>query len=105
MGERPYPSHGQTRGQRPNEQVTSAPCPHCGKPIKLALSQGFGQPWDLERARRFTLPFGKFKGRSLAELAETSEGMDYLRWAAENMDGNAGIACRLVLEDVEGGDL
>jgi hypothetical protein len=54
-------------------------CPHCQKPILVSLQkppnqgeqQRDPQPWDLERAQRFTMPFGKFKGSTLAAIAMT----------------------------------
>lgn len=36
----------------------------------------------LARARVFKMPFGKFAGRTLEEIAGTRPGLDYLRWFA-----------------------
>jgi uncharacterized protein (DUF3820 family) len=33
-----------------------------------------------ERANAFTLPFGQYVGRTLAEVAATAEGRRYLAW-------------------------
>ena len=34
----------------------------------------------------WTMPFGKHKGRTLAEIAGTSQGRHYLEWAAASLD-------------------
>jgi len=33
-----------------------------------------------------TLPFGKYKGKSLREVVATAEGYQWLKWAAHNVD-------------------
>jgi uncharacterized protein (DUF3820 family) len=69
-------------------------CLDCGLPGAVKAS------WTIERARAFTMPYGKHKGRTVAELAETGPGRSYLRWVAENVDGNAGMAAAIVLKGV-----
>jgi hypothetical protein len=51
----------------------------------------------MERARRFVLPFGQYRGKTVGELAESTGGLDYLRWVAENISENSGIAARVAL--------
>jgi uncharacterized protein (DUF3820 family) len=60
-------------------------------------------PWTLARASRFTMPYGKHRGRTLAELADDPAGRDYLRWLADPTrdTGNPGIAARIMLEHVD----
>jgi uncharacterized protein (DUF3820 family) len=53
-------------------------CPRCGQ------TYGFA-PTPPEEAHSYTMPFGKFKGRTLGEIIKTPEGRDYLEWAAERM--------------------
>jgi uncharacterized protein (DUF3820 family) len=67
-------------------------CSDCGRHIKYEPA-----PWSLERARAFVTPFGKFKGRSVGDLADDKKGRPYLAWAAENLDGNAAVAAAVVL--------
>jgi uncharacterized protein (DUF3820 family) len=64
-------------------------CGRCGSPIKA--------PWSLERARAFVMPFGRHKGRTVGELADTTDGWDYLRWASKNLQGNVGIAASITV--------
>jgi hypothetical protein len=78
------------------ELCTSGPhfatvaCLDCGR-------QWWGKaPWSLERARAFTMTFGRHRGWTLGELAGAGFG-DYLRWMAENVRGNPGIAAAIVL--------
>jgi uncharacterized protein (DUF3820 family) len=74
-------------------------CPHCGS-TNLVTSPTPGGPhhartdcgdcghflrWEpapvtAERANAFTLPFGQYVGRTLAEVAATAEGRRYLAW-------------------------
>ena len=61
-------------------------------------------PWSLERTRAFTLPFGKFKGWSMGQLEASKDGRNYLRWASENLEGNAGTAARIVLGVIAPGE-
>ena len=54
-------------------------------------------PWTIERARAFSKAFGKFKGWTVANIAGDEEGISYLRWMAENVESNAGVAASIVL--------
>jgi uncharacterized protein (DUF3820 family)/predicted RNA-binding Zn-ribbon protein involved in translation (DUF1610 family) len=92
------------------------PCPDCGNStLRLVRTEGtphFGRydcltcgrigpwiksPWTLERARSFVMPFGKFRGRTVGDLADEKQGRSYLEWAAENVSGNAGTAAGIAL--------
>jgi uncharacterized protein (DUF3820 family) len=92
------------------------PCPNCGKnTLRLVRTEGgphYGRmdclscgrigpwlksPWPMERARSFVMPFGKFRGRKVGDLADEKQGRSYLEWAAENIDGNVGTAARIAL--------
>jgi uncharacterized protein (DUF3820 family) len=74
-------------------------CRRCQKTIRFLEA-----PWTLERAESFVMPFGKNRGRSIGDLAKSAQGQDYLRWVAENVNGNASTAAELVLRGpVEGG--
>lgn len=67
-------------------------CPDCGW-------HGFLKtPWSLDRARAFTIPFGRFRGRTVGQLAQTSEGRQYLCWVADHVGGNPAVAARIVLD-------
>lgn len=59
------------------------------------------KPWSLERARAFRAPFGKYRGRTVAELAEIDRG--YLEWAAAKMQNNFGMAAQIALAGEGGG--
>jgi hypothetical protein len=37
-------------------------------------------PMDFDEASRHELRFGKFRGRSIGEVAESDEGLRYLDW-------------------------
>jgi uncharacterized protein (DUF3820 family) len=76
-------------------------CLKCGR-----IGPWIKSHWTAERARSFVLPFGKHKGRSVGDLAASPVGRDYLRWVAENVSENAGIAAAIALglrpvEDME----
>jgi hypothetical protein len=44
------------------------------------------------------MPFGKHRGRTIGELAETAAGRGYLEWVVANFDdGGALTAARIVL--------
>jgi hypothetical protein len=96
------------------ETSTQEKCPRCGKNalhfVKSEVHHGrydclacgrigpwLKSPWTMDRARAFELPFGKYQGRSVGELALTPSGKDYLRRIAENVSENAGIAAAIVL--------
>jgi hypothetical protein len=55
-------------------------------------------PWDATRAWNFTLPFGKHRGSTVGDLAESPSGRGYLKWLAENTEGNAAKAAGIVLQ-------
>lgn len=54
-------------------------------------------PWTKQRAESFTMPFGKHRGQSVGDLAQTEQGRDYLRWVAENISENAGTAAAIAV--------
>ena len=53
----------------------------------------------LERAGLYRLPFGAWKGYSVAQVAERDAG--YLRWAARTWDGRLGAVVREFLAGVD----
>jgi Exodeoxyribonuclease X-like C-terminal len=54
-------------------------------------------PWNLERAQRFQMPFGKHEGKTMAQIAQADRG--YVKWlAAECNNRNAKKAAELILE-------
>jgi hypothetical protein len=119
---RPTPPPRPTSASRPIAELAPngggqlKQCPRCGSTrLHLVKSGGphFGRldcldcglrgssvaaPWTIERARAFTMPYGRHEGRTLGELAQTGEGRSYLEWVAATIKGNAGIAARIVLE-------
>jgi hypothetical protein len=118
---------GAQRPYRSDGRAPSTCCPHCKKPIIVTLGlpeeQGNGtpkpspqreartqsdpRPWDFERARRFVMPIGKFRGSTMAAIAMTEEGRNYLQWGVENFDRGVQMACKVMLESLDrnGGDL
>jgi len=44
------------------------------------------------------MPFGTHAGKTLAELAQTKSGREYLAWMANQLEGNPGIAARILLD-------
>jgi len=66
--------------------------PEAGEPVPAAT---------LPNPAEFVMPAGKYQGKTLAEIAKTKDGQDYLRWFA-NLDGKgyqgkgAGEAQRMV---------
>lgn len=90
-----------------------ATCPHCGKPLRIeAVTEAtrpapasqqrdangnlLPMPWTLERAERFTMPFGKHEGRTIAEIDRIDR--NYLKWLAETCDRNVQRAAITYLE-------
>jgi uncharacterized protein (DUF3820 family) len=67
-------------------------CSDCGRFIRFNPV-----PWTISRARAFVMPFGKHRGKSLAELTRTDSGRGYVEWLAENVAGNVGTAAGVVL--------
>jgi hypothetical protein len=74
-------------------------CADCGRFVRFVPL-----PWTLERARRFILPYGKYRGRSVGDLTASVIGRDYLRWLAANTDGNVAKAAGIALEAISGED-
>jgi hypothetical protein len=88
-------------------------CPHCNALLDVRLHVAGGdqpqkrrpsdrppQPMTDERAERFEMPFGKFQGMTLAQIAETNEGVEYLKWGATQWDRAVGRAVRHYLESL-----
>lgn len=67
-------------------------CLKCGR-VTFAKS-----PWSLDRARAFVMPWGRHRGRQLADLTGTHEGLGYLRWLADGVEGNISTAARILLD-------
>jgi hypothetical protein len=44
------------------------------------------------------MPFGVYAGKTLAELAQSERGREYLGWIANHAHGNPGNAARIVLK-------
>jgi hypothetical protein len=42
------------------------------------------QPWTLERAGAFVMPFGKHRNKSIAQIWQVDRG--YLEWGSKNLD-------------------
>lgn len=60
-----------------------------GRSEMSAEPEPVGEPANgatLSNPAEFVMPAGKYKGKTLAEIAKTKDGRDYLRWFA-NMDG------------------
>lgn len=79
-----------------------AVCRHCGLYIKF-----LEQPMTLERAKRFSLYFGKYKGKTLDEIMNDPKGKGYLKWLMETEEMNAKVraAAAMVLgREIGGGD-
>jgi hypothetical protein len=75
-------------------------CVSCGRGL------GFVQrPWTMERARAFVVPFGRFRGATIAELAATELGRGYLHWLSENVVGGCAVAASLVMGTLKTEDL
>lgn len=72
-------------------------CSVCTRHIKFLPA-----PWTRHRAETFRVPFGTHAGRPLAELAQTESGREYLAWMANQLEGNPGIAARIVLDQATG---
>jgi hypothetical protein len=94
-------------------------CPRCGSPDVITTRCTSGphwaavrcctcawttwakKPWSTERARAFTLYFGRFRGAKLGDLIETEDGLAYVRWLATRDAGNAATAAGILLDQVE----
>ena len=67
-------------------------CQDCG-----ADNGTWGEPMTLERALKFTMPIGQYKGVGLLEIARLDMG--YLTWARSNMENkNVVDAIKLVTQ-------
>lgn len=82
-------------------------CPSCGVDLHIALHVAKDEqpqpqrrrqdgslepaPMTPERAEAFTMPFGKFKGLSLAQI-DADGHRDYLEWGARQWDRTLGRA-------------
>jgi hypothetical protein len=67
-------------------------CPECGR-ADFAKT-----PWSLDRARAFVMPWGKYRGKKLADLTATEEGRGYLQWLAAEVEENVSTAARILLD-------
>ena len=74
------------------------PCHHCGSAEVVIKRLTGGPPWSLDRARAFVMPWGRHRGRQLADLTGTHEGLGYLRWLADGVEGNVSTAARILLD-------
>lgn len=64
-----------------------APEPHYGRLTCKSCGRGVGwAPTPLEFVPEWTMPIGKYRGNTLAQIAETDRGRSYLEWAAANLD-------------------
>ncbi len=55
-------------------------------------------PRTQEWAANFAMPFGKYKNRTLSDIARSQSGQDYLRWAANTLEpGSASEAVKMFL--------
>jgi len=72
-------------------------CLACDKHVKFLPA-----PWTRHRAETFRVPFGTHAGTTLAELAQSENGREYLAWMANQLEGNPGIAARIVLNHAMG---
>jgi len=86
------------RCNAPLKVIRPAPRPHYGKLFCDACQRCRGWvPTPPEDLGGWTMPFGKYKNRTLAEIAATDRG--YLEWAADNLNKDRiREAIRLYLE-------
>lgn len=81
-------------------------CPRCGQPIRLDIDDvpkpHYGRlvcqeghwcgwvaaPMTYDRARTFVMPFGKYRGKTIADIAEEIDP-SYLQWAARNIESKS----------------
>lgn len=82
----------------PARQYARAGCSACGRFLRWEPA-----PWTRARAAEFIMPFGRFRGRPLAELTRTPDGRSYLRWPARETEGNAAAAAAILLDDGRAG--
>ncbi len=62
------------------------PPPHWGRLVCSSCQRGAGYaPTPMEEAHSYTMPFGKYPGQTLRQIAETDRGRCYLEWAAQNL--------------------
>jgi hypothetical protein len=67
-------------------------CAECGRFVRFDPATRTHQ-----RAMSFVMPFGHYRGHSLARLTRTEAGRTYLAWVASSVAGDAGEAARVVL--------
>jgi hypothetical protein len=79
-------------------QCTSGPNPHLIRCTSCRATWFPPAPWTIERARAFTMGYGKHRGRKLGDLMTSEDGRDYLRWLTDTDHGNATIAARILLD-------
>jgi hypothetical protein len=63
------------------------------------------QPWNLDRARRFVMPIGKYRGYAMSEILRADPG--YVQWVAATPAlscRNAPKAAKLLLANRFGSD-
>ena len=93
--------------------MPSLACPHCGRPLAVTLTRASQEPqaaptprrddyhesyptprkpMTRERALRFAMPFGKYSGKTLRQIAEIDP--TYLEWASENLDSGSATDSR-----------
>jgi hypothetical protein len=60
------------------------------------------QPWTLERAEAFVMPFGKYRGFTIGAIGRTNRG--YLEWVASTLDRGMQKAARIYLAHLRATD-
>ena len=104
--------------------MSTVTCPHCGGELEITAARrqpGHHDPprsgppprepprerkawereplpWTPERARAFTMPIGKYKGRTIAQIGLADR--PYVEWMAENLDRNCQKAAEVYLESL-----
>ena len=70
----------------PLRVVRPAPPPHWGRFFCDACDTFTGiAPTPREELGGYLMPFGMFKGKTLAEIAKTDRGVGYLEWSSQNL--------------------
>ncbi len=89
----------------PERKMKTDVCPQCGSSLVTTYGEtscigpdhhqlGEKREWTLERATAFVMPFGKHKGKKMADLPG-----GYLQWIVENFeDGGIRSAAMAILE-------
>ena len=69
------------------EVIRDLPPPHWGRLRCSGCGRGAGfAPTPLDHAAGYTMPFGMYVGKTLAEIVKTKRGRDWLKWAAGSLD-------------------